>query len=157
MAAELPRCADATLFASDPRMLRALRDHFPAPRLLWASRHPPLPAQLRALGERGVASVLQASLRYRGAEHALQVAEELGAEYIVAVLPLSMVARLAELAPARGVTVLWAEMELLHSGCPGASLCPEYDPDRDAIASGRHYRFRGFKRVVRVELVLEDW
>jgi len=125
--------------------------------VLWVSRHEPLEAQRLELKRKlGDVTLVIYKEKVPNAEFVIEMAKKVHAKYIVPVLPLSFIARLCELARHKGITILWAEMELLHSDRP--EPCKEYDPYRDTIvAPNRHYRFRGFKKIKRVELVLEEW
>jgi len=127
-------------------------------RVLWVSRHPPLPAQLREL-ERvyGRIDIKIASKSFPAADDVVKAAREWGADVIVPVLPLSFVARLCEVARREGFTVLWAEMQSLHTPCPEAP-CKDFSKDTDVILPGppsRHFRFKRFQRIKAVRLELE--
>ena len=116
-------------------------------RILWMSRHKPLRSQIREL-ERlfGDIEVVQDANPFSDAKDIVQRFREGGFDDIVVVAPLSVIKHLCLL----GVHPLWAEMELCS---------PE---EAEVLASGRHYRFKEFKRIVKVEItfapptILED-
>lgn len=137
--------------------------------VIWLSRHKPLKAQLDFIVNK-LGSVTLRIVRAR-APNAEYVYENYVREYIekgykvvlIPVLPLSMIARLTELSRKYGFEMWWANTELLHND--KSENCPEYNPDTDAMVPGvdidgkpiyRHYRFRKFQRIKKIELVLED-
>ena len=130
--------------------------------VLWASRHPPLPAQLEALASRlGRVRVVQVAGRFRDAEEVLELARKHNAEAIVPVLPLSFIARLVE--PAGDVAVLMAEMELVEESTypdvvldPAREVMMEYRGE-DGRPRYRKYRFKQFIRVRQVRVEGEPW
>jgi len=111
-------------------------------RVLWMSRHDPLPSQIAALkrlyGEdtevvkdpRPFASAEEIADRYRAG----------GYDDLVVVAPLSVLGKLCEL----GLKPLWAEME---------AVSPE---EAEVEAAGRYYRFVRFRRVKRLVLEFEE-
>lgn len=111
-------------------------------RILWVSRHTPLPAQVREL-ERIFGpgtQVVQDPRPFSSAEDILSRYREGGYDDLVVVAPLSVLARLTDL----GLRPLWAEMEQIEG--------PVRDPDREVEAAGRFYRFVRFRRVLGVEI-----
>ena len=79
--------------------------------VLWVSRHQPLRAQIEELEKKlGPVEVWQLSGTIPSAEFIVDVVKKTKAQYVVPVLPLSMIARLSELSK-KGFTVLWAEMQ----------------------------------------------
>ena len=127
-------------------------------RVLWVSRHPPLPKQIEALESKlGEIDIIQLKGVIPNAEYVINEANRYGAKYIVPVLPLSFIARLCDLARKNSITVLWSQMKLLHNNCPGEG-CPEFNDKTDTIVSpGRHYRFEKFYVIKGVKLELEEW
>jgi len=131
--------------------------------VLWASRHDPVPAQVEDLRARYGPDVRVAkrSGLFQTAEQVVRAAEEVGADVVVPVLPLTFVQKLCQYAEARGFTVLYSQMQLIHDSCPGRLTCAYFDPHSDVFLPGRgrinrHYRFQGFRKLLRVELVFED-
>ena len=136
-------------------------------KVLWISRHKPLVAQLRALREKlGESELVQHDKPLSTAEDAIKLARQYKADVVIAVLPLSFMAYLADAAAREGFTLLRADMENIHL-C-SQDPCPEFDPDTDVIMQSRdlndpektirrHFRFRGFQKLVKVELVTEPW
>ena len=133
------------------------------PIILWMSRHDPLPAQLRELKKRlGDYHLVHWPKKISTDERAIQIIKELGARYVIPVIPESIVNRLVEVQEKHGFRVLIPVMEQLHL-CK-SDQCEEFDPDTDAIVVSRdmetgetirrHFRFRGF--VWRRRVVYED-
>jgi len=128
-------------------------------RVAWVSRHKPLPIQLRTLREKlGEFELIQLSKTYRDAKEVLEEIKRHDCQYAVLVLPLSMIAQLVR---DKSITWLWAEMRGLHE-CV-LEECDEFNSETDVWLplrgsdKGRHMRFVKFKRIVKVELVLEEW
>jgi len=126
-------------------------------KVAWVSRHEPLPSQIeeleRKLGEN--VEIVQISKTFRDVREVYYDIKSAGAQYAVVVLPLSMIAALAQY---RDIVWLWAEMEPLHQNCKG-ELCPEYNPDSDVILESvgvvRHLRFKEFRKILKIEMVTE--
>lgn len=129
--------------------------------VLWASRHPPLPAQIRGLEEKlGPIVVYQMSGMIPNAEYIAEKARELKAEYIVPVLPLSMIARLTELSRREGFTVVWAEMQQVKMLNSEPKPGEDYDPETETYIKGAEgtykvMRFKQFHKIKSVTLELE--
>ena len=110
-------------------------------RILWLSRHKPLPRQIRELRRLfGEVEVVQDPRPFSSAEEIVQRFRGGGFDEMVAVAPLSVIQRLCEL----GIKPLWAEMEVCE---------PE---EAEVFASGRHYRFKRFRRIAGVEVRFEE-
>jgi len=107
-------------------------------RILWLSRHKPLPSQLRELRRIfGSVMVIQDAKPFSSADEIRQRFVSGGYDDIVVVAPLSVIQRLTEL----GIKPLWAEME----------LC---DPEKAEVwASGRPYRFKCFRRIMAIKII----
>jgi hypothetical protein len=114
-------------------------------KILWLSRHRPLPAQIAEL-ERlfGHAEVTIDPKPFSSAEEIVARFRAGGYDEIVVVAPLSVIARLTEM----GIRPLWAEMKQIPSPSP--------DPSREVEANGRWYRFERFRRIVNVQIVFDD-
>lgn len=131
--------------------------------VLWVSRHPPLAAQIAELEAKlGPIEVRQASGTVPSAEHVVDLARWLGARYVVPVLPLSFIAKLAEAARAQGFEILLAKMRnvaVVRGEEEVAGLVAERPDRRTAVAYAdgtvRVFEFEGFERLIRVELVTE--
>ena len=131
--------------------------------VLWVSRHPPLHSQIKEL-ERKLSSIViyQMSGLIPNAEVVAEEAVKLNARVVVPVLPLSMIARLSELA--KTFTVLLARMEniasvkdfeeakRLVSESPGLRTLATY-----ADGTVRVFEFKRFERLLRIELVTEPF
>lgn len=134
------------------------------PVVLWVSRHPPLPAQLKALRERlGDAKVVTVSA-VTSAEQVIADAEAVGASVLVPVLPLTMIAKIVEYAKQHGITVLYAKMRLAMQCNKGDPACRDFaarDPERRTLVEykdcDRVYEFERFEKIVRVDVVTEPW
>jgi len=131
--------------------------------VLWVSRHVPVPIQFRVLEEKlGPITIYQLSGIVPSAEYVMEKAREVGAKYIVPVLPLSIIARLAELAPREGITVLiskmdniavvrsWEEAERIVNEKPEARTIATY---ADGLI--RVFEFKQFEKLKEVKLVTE--
>jgi len=133
--------------------------------VLWVSRHPPLAQQIIELERKlGGIKIIQLSGVIPSAEFVIEKAKQYGAKVVVPVLPLSFIARLAELAPREGFTVLYAVMECIavYKSVEDAQKKVQEAPERRCLstyADGtvRVYEFKCFKKVKKVELVLEEW
>ena len=129
-------------------------------KVLWLSRHYPLPAQEREL-KRIYGPDTQIIVHPQPiptAEHAIQLARSLQCEVIVPVLPLSFIMRLVEAAKKEKITLLWAQMKELHvcdESCPADPDCEVKLPNYTGVEY-RHLRFVGFKIIEGVELKLRD-
>ena len=111
-------------------------------RIYWMSRHAPLASQVQAL-ERlfGEVEIIQDPKPFDSADDILSRFHASGADEIVVVAPLSVIAALTQ----RGIKPLWAEMELVN------------DPSQAEVeAAGRYYRFRRFRRVIGIEIRFEE-
>jgi len=93
----------------------------------------------------------------------MNLAREYKADFIVPVLPMSFIMRLVELAEREGITVLYSEMELIRTEYSQPIAVDPYSevvvPARDE--RGRRcykvFRFKCFKRIKEIKLVLEDF
>jgi len=111
-------------------------------RVLWISRHPPLPKEVEALEKAlGRIQILQYASSVRDADHVLRLIEQYKADEIVTILPLSIIMRLCE----RGVNPLWPECVQVNG--------EEYDFIDEG--SGRKYKFVRFVRVKKVVMITE--
>jgi hypothetical protein len=133
-------------------------------KVLWVSRHYPLPAQLAELQRIYGADVeiVQMQGVIPNAEAVVQKAKEVGAEVIVPVLPLSMIARLAEMQKKEGFTLLFAKMNAIASvkNLEDAKRITMEAPERRTITTYsdgvvRVFEFERFERIVEVKLVTE--
>jgi len=107
-------------------------------RILWVSRHEPLPSQEAALKERfGEIEIHRDPRPFSSAEDIYDRFRRGGYDEMVVVAPLSVIAKLCEL----GIRPLWAEMKVVH------------DPSEAEVqASGRLYRFVRFRRILGVKI-----
>jgi len=137
-------------------------------KVLWVSRHKPVPKQVRVLNE--IAAKRGLRLKLDQFAQTVPSAEWLvgnvimpgGFAVVVPVLPLSFIAHLVEEGKKKGFEVWFSKMQLLHND---ARLpCPEYTLDSDTIqpsvdeegnAVFRHYRFARFERIIEVKMVTE--
>jgi len=112
--------------------------------IIWMSRHKPVASQMKALQALYGADVIveQDPRPFDSAEVIVRRYKEGGFRDIVVVAPLSVIAKMCEL----GVKPLWAEsveetneQKIEYRG-----------------ARGKGFRFVGFKRVARVDLVFEE-
>ena len=110
-------------------------------KILWLSRHRPLPSQIKEL-ERlfGSISLIIDSKPFSSAEEIKERMERLKVDDIVAVAPLSVIQRLTEL----GIKPLWAEMQVCNK------------EEAEVEANGRYYKFIKFRRIKDVKIEYED-
>ena len=123
-------------------------------RALWCSKHKPLPAQLKVLSERGVELVIPAKTFFRDAEEVVELAKSLNCQIIIPVLPLSVIAKICEIAEKHDIIVLYPLMEDLDNN---AILNFDTDVVLNVASKTKIARFKCFKRVRGVKLILEDW
>ena len=84
-------------------------------RVLWAGRRRPLPAQILELERRyGAIEIVKTSCKIPSARFVADLAVEVGAPVVVALLPLSFMMELARLAQERGFTLLMARMRPVY-------------------------------------------
>jgi len=135
--------------------------------ILWVSRHSPLSAQIKALEERlGAIKIYQFGGTVPNAEFVADLAKQLGAKIVIPVLPLSIIARLTELARTAGFTLLWAEMEQVKVMNAEPRVGVDYNPEIETVvvAAGAHekksfkiMRFKRFNVIKAVKLEMEPW
>lgn len=111
-------------------------------RILWVSRHMPLPSQIaelkRLYGEN--TEIVPDPNPFDNAEEIAERAK--GYDDVVVVAPLSVIALLVT---KYGVEPLWAEMQRVS------------DPAQAEVSlNGRHFRFKRFRRIVAVTITYED-
>ncbi|RLE62484.1 MAG: hypothetical protein DRJ47_10585, partial [Thermoprotei archaeon] len=123
-----------------------------------------LPSQIKALeGKLGAIVIYQLSGVVPNAEFVVEKAKELGAKYIVPVLPLSFIARLVEAGRKNGFVILFARMEAIAQTDPDtAKRLVNEAPDRRTMttyADGtvKVHEFKGFEKVVKVQIITEPW
>lgn len=133
--------------------------------VLWVSRHAPLTGQIKSLEEKlGEVRIEILSGNIPNAETVMEKAKSIGAKYIVPVLPLSMIARLAELAKREGIEILFAKMEAIATvkSKEEAERIVNEKPESRSMAtyadgSIRIFEFRQFERLREVKLVTEPF
>jgi hypothetical protein len=131
--------------------------------VLWVSRHPPLPAQVAELERKlGGVVIYQMSGVIPNAEIVAEVAKKHNASVIVPVLPLSMIARLAELSKQNKFTVVIAKMSNIattRDPSEAKKLVAEKPESRTvatyADGTVRVFEFERFEKLVEVKLVTE--
>jgi len=137
----------------------------PKTAILWVSRHPPLKSQITGLEKKlDSIEVYQLSGVIPSAEYVVEVVKKVSAKVVVPVLPLSMVARLAELSRPNGFTVVLAKMENIATtkNVDEAKRLVNEKPGYRTLATYadgviRVFEFRSFEKLVRVELVTEPF
>ena len=130
--------------------------------VLWVSRHKLLPIQVKELARLlGDFKLLIFSRKVPSVEWLIDnVIRPSHVDIVIPVLPLTMMARLAELGEKHGFEVWYSEMEAVKLMPEKPQPGRDYDPEREAVlpANGSGYRimrFKGFHRLRRVELKLE--
>lgn len=107
-------------------------------KILWLSQHQPLPRQEAELSRLfGEVELCQDISPFQNAEEIIQRVRQGGYDDVVAVAPLSVLARLCEL----GLKPLWAEMKQVRSR-----------GEADLSYRSRFYRFVKFRRIKAVKL-----
>jgi hypothetical protein len=132
-------------------------------KVLWVSRHAPLPCQIELLRQRlGDVEVIRFEGHIPNAEFVVDLLKQVGAKYVLPVLPLSFIARLVELARQNGFVVLWGRMRTLATtkNPEEAQRIVNERPDcRTAVgyADGviRVFEPETIERIVEVRLVTE--
>ena len=116
-------------------------------RILWMSRHEPLPSQLAELARLFGADVCveQDPAPFAGAEAIVRRYREGGYDDLVVVAPLSVLAKIVD----QGIRPLWSEMALVSRGEAELSV-----PRRDGRT--HYYRFDCFRRVKALRLEFEE-
>ena len=118
---------------------------FSKARILWVSRHPPLIAQIEWLRKKcGNVDIIRYDKRVGTAEEVINYAEKIDADIIIPVLPLTIVARLVELAKGK-MEVWWANMVLLHND--ESEECPMLDRRTDTMIYTREEKNGFYKKM----------
>jgi len=132
-------------------------------KVLWVSRHKPLPTQLQFLKNKlGDFELIIHDKPLSTAQDAVNLVKQHNADFVVPVLPLSFIAHLVTEAKKHGFTVLRAEMDNLHN-C-NSDDCPEFNPDTDTIMVSRdlndpskiirrHFRFKEFVVLKDIQII----
>lgn len=108
-------------------------------RILWVSRHPPLPKQLIELEKIfGKYEIVQYAGFVRDAGHIVELMKLYRADEVVTVIPMTMIYHLVN---DLGIHPIFPEMEQLPMDAPPTE-CDYIDP-----GSGRKYRFKRFVRI----------
>lgn len=110
-------------------------------KLLWLSRHTPLPVQKAAAQKLGFTEIVHDPRSFGDYREVARRIKSSGCDDVVIVAPLSLLQLLVE---REGIRPLWAEMVEVGNG------------PADLEYGGKRYRFAGYKRVVGVKLILED-
>lgn len=112
-------------------------------RIIWLSRHEPLPAQVAELKSAfGEVDIVQESRTWTDVEDIVNMLNTIKYDDIVVVLPESIIRKLID----RNIKPLRAVMQQLPPGEP-------FNKDTDVMVNGRHYRFMEFRRVLRYEFI----
>jgi len=111
-------------------------------RILWVSRHSPLDCQIKEL-ERifGNVDIFTYINPFKSAEEIVDFYRKENFDDMLIVAPLSVIQKITE----HGIYPLWAEMKVV-----------ENKEEADTEASGRYYKFIGFKRIKEVKIIYED-
>jgi hypothetical protein len=111
-------------------------------KVYWMSRHEPLASQIKELkrlfGDE--VEIEQDPNPFSSADDIARRFRESGADELVVVAPLSVIAELVK----RGIKPLWAEMQQVDAN------------EAETEAAGRYYKFVKFKRIVGVEIKFEE-
>jgi len=126
--------------------------------ILWISRHYPLPKQLIDLRNLfGDIKLVMVSGFIPTVESLIPIIKSYKADIVIPILPLSMISKLCSLRDelrsknVQKFTILYPDMELLHSG--KVEPCEEFDPSTDTINNSDHFRFVEFKILEEVKII----
>lgn len=117
-------------------------------KIVWLGQNAPIRVQVKELERIFLdrfsepIEVIHNKNTWLGAEQLVNYLDSVKADDFVAVLPLSIIERLC----AAGKRPLYAQMEVVRSG-----------QAHDLQYSGRCYRFLGFKRIEKVEMIFSDY
>ena len=133
--------------------------------VLWVSRHYPLKTQINALRMKlGKVRIIQVNGIVPSAEYVIELARKYGAKVIVAVLPLSFIAKLVEEARKLKMVVLFARMKQVaqvRSIDEAKQIVNEFKEARTmtTYADGtiKIHEFVRFERVIAVKLETEPF
>lgn len=110
-------------------------------RIIWFSRHNPLPKQREELQRIfGEVEILIDAQPFSNADEVVDRFRAAGGDEMVSVAPLSVIDQLCQ----RGIQPLFAEMEVVQDG------------SYDVMAAGRKYRFLKFTRIKDIKILKED-
>jgi len=122
-------------------------------KILWLSRHDPLPAQIKYLKEKlGDIEIEKKSVIVKDANHAMSLIKETNADIVIPVLPQSVIMHIAPQCAQENILLLRADMELLHECDP---VCQYFYKSTDTWVNGRHYRFKEFKKLKEIKIIEE--
>jgi len=122
-------------------------------KILWLSRHDPLPAQIKYLKEKlGDIEIEKKPVIVKDANHAIEIIKESGAEVVIPVLPQSVIMHITPRCAQENILILRAEMELLHECEP---VCSHFDKHKETWISGRHYKFLRFNKLKEIKIIEE--
>jgi len=112
-------------------------------KVVWLSRHGFLNAEVEALKEKfgDNVEIVQINRTFRDADDVVEDVIKTGAKYVIPVIPLSMLFRCVHHPKAKSLTWIWSDTDVLLRSRLGT----------------RHLRFRGFKKIKDIQLVLEDF
>lgn len=114
-------------------------------RILWISRHPPLPKQIDELRRIfGDFDLVQYAGFVRDSNHVVELMRSYGADDVVVIIPYSIIYRLVK---EFGIHPIFPEMEELKDD--------EGPADYVDVGSGRRYRFKRFVRIMDFNIVYE--
>jgi len=122
-------------------------------KILWLSRHDPLPAQIKYLKEKfGDIEIEKKPMIVKDANHAMEIIKESGAEVVIPVLPQSVIMHITPRCAQENILILRAEMELLHECEP---VCSSFDKYKETWINGRHYKFLRFNKLKEIKIIEE--
>lgn len=131
-------------------------------KILWVSRHNPLPCQWEFLRQRlGEIEIVQIVQHVPNADFVIELARQHETKYILPVLPLSFIAKLTELAQQHGIIVLWSKMKTLATTSreEAEKLVAEWPDCRTAVCNDndqcRVFEFETIEKIKAVRLETE--
>ena len=131
-------------------------------RVLWLSKHRMLMAELMELNRLiGQFSLFVYKKKVSSAEWIIDnliIPRDI--DIVIAVLPLTIISKLAEYAPKYGYEVWWSDMKIVKFTNRKPEPVKDYDPDTETYipANGKFkiVRFNKYFRVKEIKLVLEE-
>ncbi len=132
-------------------------------KVLWLSRHKPLPIQLDIFYNKlKHFDLIQYDKRVSNADHVMEIIQKYSADILVPVLPQTIISHLLPKCIEKGIKVLRADMELIHE-CIDGENCRDFDIFKDTCIKDvnrdlyRHYRFKTFKVLKEIKIIEEDF
>ena len=128
-------------------------------KILWCSQHEPIRAQVEELEKRlGEIEFVLYKLGVPNAQYVIDLVKEEGAEYLIAILPLSFIQKIVTGLKNTECKLLRSSMINLHT-C--YDKCNQFNKNTDVLVhnkngSFRHYRFLKYEILQDVVFITDD-